>query len=289
MFKQINRPYKDYLSNFQNYLNSNSITDDDKVILSQLEQYITAANYSQVFNDCHFDINKINEKDDIITCGVNPFWKRHKSHINNMIEGASDSTECPVCGISYRDNFQMGKSVEHVLPKSKYHQYIFSPINLVYFCERCNNSKNNRVPELIFHPLIANTNCQEVINITFNTSSNRLFIDVSISEPNTDYRFLINELYKIPITYRNYILEIINIDISSIEPLLRHELGGLTDAEKESHIRDYITNKYHFNPKKFNKTDTERLLVDKVDEAIKRQPDIFVEYILNRLPSLRAC
>ncbi len=47
MFKQINRPVRDYLSNFQNHLNSNFITDDDKIILSQLEQYITDANYSE--------------------------------------------------------------------------------------------------------------------------------------------------------------------------------------------------------------------------------------------------
>lgn len=283
MFKQINRPVRDYLSNFQNYLNSNSITDRDKVILSQLETYIIDANYSLAFNDYHFNINKINQNNNIITCGVNPFWKKHKSHINNMVEGASDSKECPVCGIFYRDNFKMGKSVEHVLPKSKYHQYIFSPINLVYFCESCNNYKGDQVPNRIFHPLLAKINCQEVINITLNNSGNRLFIDVSISEPNPDYSFLINELYQIPNTYRKYILEIINIDLSSIEPILKHELKGLTTDDKLLHIEDYIIKKYHFNPKKFNKTDTERLLIDEVRKAIQNQPDILAKYILNRL------
>ncbi|MCT2160477.1 HNH endonuclease [Granulicatella adiacens] len=289
MFKQINRPVRDYLSNFQNYLNSNSITDDDKIILSQLEPYIIDANYSPAFNDYNFGINQINQNNNIITCGVKPFWKKHKSHIDNMIEGASDSTECPVCGISYRDNFQMGKSVEHVLPKSKFHQYIFSPINLVYFCKSCNNFKDNHVPNRIFHPLFANINCQEIINISFNRPGNRLLVDVSIPEPDSDYNFLINELYKIPNTYQKYILEVINTDFSSIEPFLKDELKGLTTDEKKLHIRDYITKKYRFNPKKFKKTDTECLLIDKVEDAIKRHPDIFVEYILNRLPTLRDC
>ena len=288
MFKQINRPVRDYLSNFQNHLNSNFITDDDKIILSQLEQYITDANYSPAFNDYNFDINKINQNNNIITCDVNSFWKRHKSHIGSMIEGASDSTECPVCGISYRENLKMGKSVEHVLPKSKYHQYIFSPINLVYFCESCNNSKDNRVPELIFHPLFANINCQGAINITFD-NSNRLFVDVSISEPNTDYRFLINELYKISITYQKYMFKVINWEISSMEQILKPRLVGLSENEKISKIKDYITREHHFNPVRFNKTKIERLLLVEVRNAIKQQSEIFAEYILNKLPTLKGC
>lgn len=288
MFKQINRSIQDYSSNFQNYLDSNSITDDDKVILDQLKQYITAPNYSLAFNNYHFDINNSNGEDDIITCDINPFWKRHKSHIRNVIEGTSDSTECPVCGISYRDNFQMTKSVEHVLPKSKYHQYIFSPINLVYFCEKCNNAKDNKVPDKIFHPLFANINCQEVIEITFNNPRNRLFIDVSIPEPNSDYRDLIN-LYKIPITYQKYILEVINWEISSMELILKPRLVGLSEIDKISKIQDYITKEHRFNPTRFNKTNTERLLLVEVRNAIKQESEIFAEYILNRLPTLRGC
>ncbi len=214
--------------------------------------------------------------------------KRHKSHIGSMIEGASDSTECPVCGISYRENLKMGKSVEHVLPKSKYHQYIFSPINLVYFCESCNNSKDNRVPELIFHPLFANINCQGAINITFD-NSNRLFVDVSISEPNTDYRFLINELYKISITYQKYMFKVINWEISSMEQILKPRLVGLSENEKISKIKDYITREHHFNPVRFNKTNIERLLLVEVRNAIKQQSEIFAEYILNKLPTLKGC
>ena len=288
MFKQINRSIQDYSSNFQNYLDTNSITDNDKVILDQLKQYITAPNYSLAFNNYHFDINKSNGEDDIITCDVNPFWKRHKSHIHNVIEGTSDSTECPVCGISYRDNFQMRKSVEHVLPKSKYHQYIFSPINLVYFCEKCNNAKDNDVPDRIFHPLFANINCQGNFNITFDIS-NRLFVDVSIPEPNSDYNFLIHELYKIPKTYQKYILQVINGELSAIETKVIDRLKNLTFDDKILRISDYIIKEYRFNPEDFKETVTERLLYDKVEEAIKRQPDIFAKYILNRLPTLRDC
>ena len=288
MFTKINRTDRDYLSNFRTYLNSNSIRNDDRMILSQLEQYITDANYSPAFNDYNFDINIINRNNNIITCDVNSFWKRHKSHIGNMIEGASDSTECPVCGISYRDNFQMTKSVEHVLPKSKYHQYIFSPINLVYFCKSCNNFKDDHVYNRIFHPLFANISCQGGFNITFDIS-NRLFVDVSIPEPNPDYNFLIHEFYKIPKTYQKYILHIINDELSAIETKVIDRLKNLTFADKILRISDFIIKEYRFDPEGFKKTVTERLLYDKIEEAIKRQPDTFAKYILNRLPTLRDC
>lgn len=290
MFKQINRSIQDYLSNFQNYLNSNSITNDDRRILSQLEQYITAANYPLAFNDYHFDINKINENDDIITCGVNPFWKRHKSHIDNMISGASDSKECPVCGISYRKNFKMEKSVEHVLPKSKYHQYIFSPINLVYFCESCNNFKDNHVPNRIFHPLFANINCQNNLNINLvRKSRNRVNARVSISESNADYNFLINELYRIPETYQKFTMQLINSELSSLEQPLRPLLVGLNYNDKHSKIMDYIENEYRFNPKRFIESNTERLLLNKIEQAINDHPELLATHILNRLHTLRDC
>lgn len=290
MFKQINRPIRDYLSNFQNYLNSNSITDDDKIILSQLEPYIIDANYSPAFNDYNFGINQINQNNNIITCGVKPFWKKHKSHINNMLEGASDSKECPVCGIFYRDNFNMGKSVEHVLPKSKYHQYIFSPINLVYFCESCNNYKDNLVPNRIFHPLFANINCQNNLNITLvRKSRNRVNAQVTISESNADYNFLINELYRIPETYQKFTMQLINSELSSLEQPLRPRLVGLNYNDKHSKIMDYIENEYRFNPNQFIESNTEKLLLIKISSAIKAHSDLFATHILNRLRTLRDC
>lgn len=292
MFKKISRTYRDYLSNFQNYLNSNSnsITDNDKDIFSRLEPYIIDANYSPAFNNYHFDMNKINQNNNIINCDVKAFWKRHKSHIVNMIEGASDSTECPVCGIKYREYFKMEKSVEHVLPKSKYHQYIFSPINLVYFCCVCNDYKNNYIYNRVFHPLFANITCQNNLNINLvKKSRNRVYAQVSISESNADYNFLINQVYRIPENYQKFTMQLINSEISSMESTLRPLLVGLNYNDKHSKLTDYIENEYHFNPNQFIESNTEHLLLNKIEQAINDHPELLATHILNRLHTLRDC
>ena len=292
MFNHINRGNINYSENFQNYLNS-SISNADRSILIVLSQYITDSAYQfylTAFNNYHFNQNRIQQNSNIINSDISDFWALHKSHTNRMLEGSTDSTECPVCGLSYNRLFNCTKTVEHILPKSKYQQYIFSPFNLVYFCNNCNNSKSNRVGSRIFHPLFSNISCCGIPRINFIRNNRNINIKVQINEPNLDYRYLIDNLYKVPKNYEKFIKKLINKELPSIEVTQEKNLKGLNIDQKQAKLSQYLQSVYSFQPTgSYVVSKTEKLIVQELNSTIKNQSDIFADYILRESYTLRDC
>lgn len=293
MFNHINRENINYSENFQNYLNS-SISNDDRDILNDLSQYITDSAYQfylTAFDNYHFDENIIQQNNNIIS-NISDFWRAHKSHVHSMLDGAVDSSECPVCGLSYNPLFHCTKSVEHILPKSKYHQYTFSPFNLVYFCNNCNAAKGNKVESSIFHPLISNISCSGIPEINFIRNGCNINIKVEINEPNVNYRELIYDLYKVPSNYEKFIKKLINEELNSIEVSQVENLKTLNINQKQTKLSRYLQNVYSCQPSgNYIISDTENLIVEKLKSTIKNQnqADIFADYILSKSHVLRDC
>lgn len=50
---------------------------------------------------------------------------------------------CAYCRIQKKEKHGMTWDVEHILPKSKYPEFLFEPCNLVVACKECNGSKDS--------------------------------------------------------------------------------------------------------------------------------------------------
>lgn len=50
---------------------------------------------------------------------------------------------CAYCRIQKKEKHGMTWDVEHILPKSKYPEFLFEPLNLVVACKECNSSKDD--------------------------------------------------------------------------------------------------------------------------------------------------
>lgn len=67
---------------------------------------------------------------------------RTRKHIRShyLIE---QNYRCAYCRIQKKENHGMTWDVEHILPKSRYPEYLFEPFNLAIACKECNGSKDN--------------------------------------------------------------------------------------------------------------------------------------------------
>ena len=292
MLTSITREEKDHLKNFQDYLKSPDITEEDKQIFNQLEYYLTSESnkiYSDSINNYQFDMNLIGENNSILSPDkIDDFWCKHKHHIIPMLES---SEMCPVCGLSYNPTFKIIKTIEHVLPKSKYQQYILSPINLVYFCECCNSSRSNELDGRIFHPIFSKINCTSSINVEFFVRNDHAIdVKVTINENNLDFKYFIKKLFRIPKHYRKYIAHIINDEISSLENSMEKEIHGLSLDEKYACLNTHFQNKYSISNKTYSvNTETEKLIISLLGNAIKTQSYLFAQYVLEKSTRLKCC
>ena len=285
MLTSITREEKDYLKIFRDYLKSPDITKEDKEILGQLEYYLTDESnkkYSNAFDNYLFDMNLIDENDSFLPANkINEFWDKHRPHISPMLE---NSEMCPVCGLSYNQTFAISKSIEHVLPKSKYQQYILSPINLVYFCSCCNGSKSNDCDGRIFHPIFSKINCGSEIKVEFFVrNDNAKDVKVTISEDDSDLLYFIKKLYKIQKNYKRYIDYILNDEISALENLMENQMNGLSYNRKRDYLNNYFQKIHFISNKTYSvQTDTEKLIISLLNKSIKKQSDLFAQYVLEK-------
>lgn len=70
---------------------------------------------------------------------------------------------CPIC------DSNVSRHLDHVFPKSKYPQYVITPINLVPLCRNCNISKRDSTEEL-FNPYLEDLSELEGLHFEFNFS-----------------------------------------------------------------------------------------------------------------------
>jgi 5-methylcytosine-specific restriction endonuclease McrA len=66
---------------------------------------------------------------------INVFTNRFRKTLSNQYEKLLHVRVCPICGAS------TPSTIEHVLPKTSYVQYVLTPINLVPMCLNCNHAK----------------------------------------------------------------------------------------------------------------------------------------------------
>lgn len=292
MLTSITREEKDHLQNFRDYLKSPNITKEDEQILNQLEYYLTDEsnkNYSNAFDNYRFDMDLIEENNSILPADkINEFWFKHRHHISPMLE---NSEMCPVCGLSYNKIFKISKSIEHVLPKTKYQQYILSPINLVYFCSCCNGSKSNEFDGRIFHPIFSKINCDSLIKIEFFVrNDNTKDVKVTINEANSDFKYFIRKLFKIQKNYKRYIAHIINDEISALENLMENKLNGLSLNKKHDCLNNHLQKKYSISYETYSvQTETEKLIISLLNNSIKDQSYLFAQYVLEKSNRLKYC
>ena len=239
--------------------------------------------YLRAIKNYTFFIDKIEGKTNIIESDyVNGFWKKYKNQIKEYIK---ETDCCPVCGLLFRKNFNLGESIEHVLPKSKYQQYIFFPINLVYFCESCNKSKSDEIKQHIYHPYFSKIDCKTQPVVAFKNKNKNTYIEITIAQDNEIYNYFINELYEIRKTYRKYLEHVINIEISSIERLFDKKMKDSKDEEKYKELKSYIVDGRlgEVDNPQFIKTEVERQLILALNKEIKDNPDGFTSYVIKQI------
>ncbi len=285
MFTSVSRPNLEkvcFQTDFQNYMNLPEISEDDKQILSSLSGYFTTEAiqyYSSAFESTQYN-GSLEEKTDLLLADkINDFWSEHKRSVKNIV---SPSDYCPVCGVSYNPEFNYIKTLEHVLPKSRYQQYILSPINLVYFCGLCNSSKGDEVNESLFHPYFSDITCTGEVTLSmFERTDHKIGIKVEFHEENETYIKMIKKTFKLNRNYQRYIKQVLNKEISSIELAVQQKLAGIDSAQKLEVLKDYLSKDYSFNPQTYYvRTSTERMLLEKLKTEIETNYKNFAQYIL---------
>ena len=289
MFKSVifsienyNNIYEDI---YKNYTKERGMQGRDEEIFKSLN--VLAAEdfdmYSRAIKNYTFSIDKIEGKTNIIESDyVNDYWKKYKNQIKKYIK---ETDCCPVCGLLFRKNFNLGESIEHVLPKSKYQQYIFFPINLVYFCESCNKNKSDEIKQHIYHPYFSKIDCKTQPVVAFKNKNKNTYIEITIAQDDEIYNYFINKLYKLWKAYRRYLEQVINNEISSFEEALDGEFRGLKDEEKYKKLKTFIVLGYQGieDDSQFIKTEVERQLILALNKEIKENPEGFSSYIIKKI------
>ena len=274
-----------FLTYFQNYIKRKEISEEDKQILSRLSGYVTTdaiKSYSLAFNSTRYN-GSLEEKTDLLFASkLYEFWNEHKSCVKDIV---THSDYCPVCGVSYNIEFNYIKTLEHVLPKSRYQQYILSPINLVYFCGFCNSFKGNEVDDSLFHPYFSNITCTGEVTLSmFKRTDKKIDIKVEIHEENKAYIAMIKKTFKLHRNYQRYIKQVMNKEISSIELAVQQKLTSINGEQKLEVLKDYLRNNYSFNPQIYYvRTQTEKMLLEKLTTELETDYENFAQYILENL------
>lgn len=148
---------------------------------------------------------------------------------------------CPVCGlpigrdIKNRDDVTM----EHILPKSMYMEYLFYIDNLIPLCRYCNEKKaDNYVSGVIYNPFFTNQkiDIEKYIEIYINPKDVN-YLSYNISSDADEFIIDHFNLYKLGSKYREYIFyeSIINNNFKTI----RDKINTLDDLEEISEMVHY--------------------------------------------------
>ncbi|CAI3475654.1 hypothetical protein CIRMBP1197_02291 [Enterococcus cecorum] len=209
---------------------------------------------------------------------LNDFWNLSKKYLKQYI---ALPNYCPVCGIAFRNEFNFSPTIEHVFPKSKYQQYIILPSNLVYFCKQCNSRKGNKLEDKVFHPYFSQINCNCEIHLKFVIGNDeKNYFKISVRGENEDINYFI-KLFNIKNTYKSFIEQIINREISSIELLFQNKLESLNEQQSIDKISNYLIQSYTLDLN-YAKTEDEKKIVEELSKLIKQYPNDFARYIVER-------
>ena len=196
-----------------------------------------------------FEIIKevVNEGGDIWD---NPKLEPVKAKIKKYFRGALGD-QCCYCRKNTTGEFNMVLDIEHILPKSKFRNHIFQPLNLSMSCKRCNMNVKREdtsfivdMKSILTHPFISNNykfihpnldsyfdNLKYLVEII---NENKLIKYDPITEKGkfTYCYFRLNELEIESFnTTQGIISEVLNIDI---DPEISDELASLRNSRTKA-------------------------------------------------------
>jgi hypothetical protein len=100
---------------------------------------------------------------------------------------------CPYCGDSQSD------TVDHFLPKTKYHVFSIYPFNLVPSCIRCNGKKiarfQNNENEILFHPYLHCITDQLNLDISYSLEPRTLLNIQVLPAENSDIEIRVRNTF----------------------------------------------------------------------------------------------
>ncbi|MBG9987602.1 HNH endonuclease [Aerococcaceae bacterium DSM 111176] len=189
-------------------------------IENDIEKY--EKDYTLFFSDNSFNGIEIIQEVEELFHDKNSDWKQIKKDIKNTVDKIHESCVvdtdyiCPVCGLPMskdsKSNYYL--SIDHVIPKKEYLQYILYPDNLVPMCRECNRNKSGKISKNLFHPYLHNYNIlpkesiliepkprykkKKVRSYKLNYKWNT---DNSILKENYEEIFLLNAIYQSRIYY----------------------------------------------------------------------------------------
>lgn len=169
-------------------------------------------NYRKYFeeNRNHTAIQPSDDLFEAIGIKHSDFWRLLKREmkselmqIKKLYEGNNDELAyCPICGLRFDDELSSRKlSVDHFLPKHKFNQLIFFPLNLVPMCSECNEKKANKVDyPFIFHPYF---DSQEEVKVEVKLGRKEKFLLIPEVSEDTDERIKqnYNDIYNLKKIY----------------------------------------------------------------------------------------
>ncbi|WP_165329056.1 HNH endonuclease [Streptococcus tangpeifui] len=291
MFEKISKNDSNYRKLLDNLSNEN-ISDEEKKVLKLLKLlYDEGAldNYPNTevtdFLTCHIDKNKKIFQN----IKVKKFWERYRSRIERY-NVVANINFCPACGITFYPQFGYHKTLEHIFPKSFYHQLVIYPDNLVYYCEHCNKCKGDKFDYLnIYHPYftILEKYDDEIILRIRKENNGKIDYQIKISRSAPkEVRDLFNNMFGIAGKYRDYILQFLNSEISTLEVIFGDSLRKIENKEEQLELmKSYLEQLYSVdvdrNP--FCITTTERTIMQKLDEVIHSNIGLVAEYFINEM------
>ncbi|MEG0250948.1 MAG: HNH endonuclease signature motif containing protein [Peptostreptococcus sp.] len=275
--RKINKPefsleniFEDKKKYFRGKLNTDTEKDFLEGLLLQEELYFRYGEDKKLYNmketssdDCEIDLieaYKYLYRKDI-----------KQAYRSRLYDIGGD--RCPVCDSSYGYGTC---ELDHILPKSKYHQLSIMPINLVKICKSCNRGKSDSVGD----------SKVGILSPYFNDYNTQCFTKLNID--------IINDKVKIIVKIKSFDeVNISNLDINSYEKIkyniLQHRIiETLTNRAMSvynSSIEDVICNickdkiskkELILNLKSFQE---ERYEANYIDECFFRQK--IIETILN--------
>lgn len=135
--------------------------------INDYDDFIANSNQSNIINIEIFDSIHDNNLD-IIWKDIKYLMK--ELNLRDEIENSCNIFgvyTCPACGLSIGandSNYRM--TIDHVIPKSKFNQYLLYPKNLIPMCWTCNKNKNDIIEEHIFHPIYSGYDLKPKDSIT---------------------------------------------------------------------------------------------------------------------------
>lgn len=86
---------------------------------------------------------------------IQPFKKKVKNYFRTI------NNECCYCRKNFTGEFNMVIDIEHILPKSRFEELMFTLFNLNIACKRCNMSIKNEKIDFLVDPALTRANPQD--------------------------------------------------------------------------------------------------------------------------------